>query len=182
MRQCYTKEGKAETPLTHPLYRNTKPARLASRAPGMTDANPYSAVSQYACAIAPCAAHPGSAFSSARVHFPNIKQLSFPQIIAAKNRHNPFTKSFRFEKGEPPMRIKHAIFVGSMAALASHTAPALAKHSDAQTTSEQSTSSPCSARQPMPDGTWAQLPCQELGSPKQPARKSATRSSDEQRQ
>ena len=80
------------------------------------------------------------------------------------------------------MRIKHAIFVGSMAALASLTAPALAKHSDTQKTSEQSTSSPCSALQPMPDGTWTQLPCQELGSPKQTARKSATRSSDEQRQ
>ena len=80
------------------------------------------------------------------------------------------------------MRIKHAIFVGSMAALASLTAPALAKHSDTQKTSEQSTSSPCSALQPMPDGTWTQLPCQELGSPKQALRKSATGSSDEQRQ
>jgi hypothetical protein len=116
------------------------------------------------------------------VHFQNIKKPSFPQIIAAKNRHNPFAKSFRFGKGEPPMRIKHAIFVGSMAALASLTAPALAKHSDTQKTSEQSTSSLCSARQPMPDGTWTQLPCQELGSPKQALRKSATRSSDEQRQ
>ena len=52
------------------------------------------------------------------------------------------------------MLIKHAIFVGSMAALASLTAPALAKHSDAQKTSEQATSSPCSARQRMADGTW----------------------------
>jgi hypothetical protein len=116
------------------------------------------------------------------VHFQNVQQLSFPQIVAAKNRHNPFTKSFRFGKGELPMRIKHAIFVGSMAALASLTAPALAKHSDAPKTSDQSTSSPCSARQPMPGGTWTQLPCQELGSPKQAPRKSATRSSDEHRQ
>ena len=52
------------------------------------------------------------------------------------------------------MLIKHAIFVGSMTALASLTAPALAKHSDAQKTSEQATSSPCSARQRMADGTW----------------------------
>ena len=78
------------------------------------------------------------------------------------------------------MLIKHAIFVGSMAALASLTAPALAKHSDAQKTSEQATSSPCSARQRMADGTWTQLPCQELGSPEQTPRQSVTRSSDRQ--
>ena len=78
------------------------------------------------------------------------------------------------------MRIKHAIFAGSMAALASLTAPALARTSDAQTTSEQPASSSCSARQQAADGTWAQLPCQELGSPKQTPLKSATRSPDQQ--
>lgn len=77
------------------------------------------------------------------------------------------------------MRIKHAIFAGSMAALASLTTPALAKHSDAQT-SEQSTSSTCSAEQRTADGTWAQIPCQELGSAKQTPGKSAARSSDQQ--
>jgi hypothetical protein len=102
------------------------------------------------------------------------------EIIAAKNRHNPFTKSFRFKKGEPPMRFKHAILVGSMATLAAMTAPALAKNSDGPKPSEQSTSSPCSARQRMADGTWTQLPCQELGSPKPTPHKSATRSPDEQ--
>lgn len=83
------------------------------------------------------------------------------------------------------MRIKHAIFVGIVAVLASLTAPALAKNSnarnsDAQTPAEPPTSSSCSALQTTADGTWARLPCQELGSPQQPPRKSATRSSDRQ--
>lgn len=78
------------------------------------------------------------------------------------------------------MRIRHAIFVGSMAALVSLTAPALAKNFDAPKTSEQSTSSPCSAQQRTADGTWIQLPCRELGTPTQPSSKSATRSSDQQ--
>jgi hypothetical protein len=78
------------------------------------------------------------------------------------------------------MRIKHAIFAGAMAALFSLAVPALAKHSDAPKASEQPASSSCSARQQTADGTWTQLPCQEVGSPSQPPRKSATRSTDEQ--
>jgi hypothetical protein len=78
------------------------------------------------------------------------------------------------------MRIKHAILVGSTAVLAFLTAPALARHSDAPKTTEQPASSPCSAQQEMPDGTWKQVPCQELGLPKQPPSKSVTRSPEEQ--
>lgn len=78
------------------------------------------------------------------------------------------------------MRIKHAIFAGSMATLASLTAPVLANNSVAQKTNEQSASSPCSAQQRSADGTWTQLPCQELGSPQQIPHKSAARSSDKQ--
>ncbi len=78
------------------------------------------------------------------------------------------------------MRIKHAIFVASMAALASLTTPALARNSDAQQTSEQPASSPCSALQKTAGGTWKRLPCEELGSPGQSSHKSATRNSDEQ--
>ena len=78
------------------------------------------------------------------------------------------------------MRIKHAVLVGAMAALASPTAPALAKHSAAQTASEPSTSSACSAQQQTADGTWIQIPCRELGSPEQAPHKSATRSPDRQ--
>jgi hypothetical protein len=62
------------------------------------------------------------------------------------------------------MRIKRAIFVGSMAALAAMTAPALAKNSTAQKTDDKSTSSSCHAYQQAADGSWTQLPCQELGS------------------
>src|SRR5260370_42194039 len=94
----------------------------------------------------------------------NIKQLCFRQSSRPKIVTILFTKSFRFEKGEPPMRIKHAMLVGSMAALASLTAPALAKHSDAPKANEQPTSSPCSAYARAADGTWTQLPFQQLGS------------------
>ena len=78
------------------------------------------------------------------------------------------------------MRIKQVVLAGSMAALASVTAPVLAKHSDAQKTSEQSASLPCSAAQQLADGTWTKIPCQELGSPQQTPHKSATRSSDKE--
>ena len=78
------------------------------------------------------------------------------------------------------MQFRHAIFVGAMAALASLAVPALAKHPDAQKTSEPSTSSSCSARQKTADGTWTQIPCQELGSGGQTQHKSATRSEGEQ--
>lgn len=92
------------------------------------------------------------------------------------------------------MRIKHAIFAGIVAALASLTAPALAKNSDAKNsdaknsdarnsdakTGEQPASSSCSALQQTADGTWARLPCQELGSPQQVPHKSAARNSEQQ--
>jgi hypothetical protein len=88
------------------------------------------------------------------------------------------------------MRIKHAIFAAIVAALASLTAPALAKNSDAKnsdtrnsdakTTGEQPASTSCSALQQTVDGTWARLPCQELGSPQQAPHKSAARNSEQQ--
>ena len=80
------------------------------------------------------------------------------------------------------MRIKRAIFIGSIAALAAMTAPALAKHSTAQKTDDKSTSSSCHAYQQAADGSWTELSCQELGSGSgggaQP--KSATRHTDEE--
>ena len=82
------------------------------------------------------------------------------------------------------MRIRHAILAGFAAALASLTAPALAKHSDAnpeaRTAVEPSGASSCSALQQTADGAWARLPCQEVGSPQQAPRKSAARSPDRQ--
>lgn len=78
------------------------------------------------------------------------------------------------------MQFRYAIFVGTMAALASLAVPALARHSEVQKTSEQTASQGCSAQQRSEDGTWTTIPCQELGSPDQAPRKSATRSSEEQ--
>jgi hypothetical protein len=80
------------------------------------------------------------------------------------------------------MRIKHAIFFGSVTALAVMTASALAKNSTPQKTDDNSTSSSCHAYQQAADGTWTQLPCQELGSPSAaPAQhKSATRGTVEE--
>jgi hypothetical protein len=87
-----------------------------------------------------------------------------------------------FREGDIPMRIKRAIFVGSIATLAAMTAPALAKHSNAQKTDDQSTSSSCHAYQQAADGSWTELPCQELGSGsgEQTQHKSATRNPDEE--
>ena len=66
------------------------------------------------------------------------------------------------------MRIRHAIFFGSMTALAALAAPCLARNSAAQRASEQpATTSPspsCQSYQQEADGSWKQLPCTELGS------------------
>jgi hypothetical protein len=80
------------------------------------------------------------------------------------------------------MRLGQAIFFGSAAALLTLAAPTLARnsgtHSHAAKTSEAPASASCHAYQQEADGTWTQLPCQEMGSkaPAQPrsAAKSAT--------
>ena len=79
------------------------------------------------------------------------------------------------------MRIRYAIIVGAMAALTSLAVPALARHSEAPKAGESpAATAACSARQRLPDGSWTQLPCQELGAPEQTRRKSATRNPDQQ--
>ncbi len=80
------------------------------------------------------------------------------------------------------MWIKRSSFVGSVAALAVMTAPALAKNSTPPKTDDSSTSSSCHAYQQAADGAWTQLPCQELGSGSgAPAQhKSATRGTVEE--
>jgi hypothetical protein len=111
--------------------------------------------------------------------FPEHQATLFLQIMATKNRHNLFYEIIPFRE----RRASHADQTCDLRWFNGHLGfadGALAKHSDAQKTSEQTTSSPCSARQRMPDGTWTQLPCQELGSPKQTPGKSATRNPDEQ--
>jgi hypothetical protein len=73
------------------------------------------------------------------------------------------------------------IFVGSLAALVTATAPALAKNSQNQktTTEEQASSASCHAYQQAADGTWTALPCQEHGAVTQPQRKSLAAGSDQ---
>ncbi len=79
------------------------------------------------------------------------------------------------------MRITGLIFAGPMAALGVLALPALAKNSNMQKPDDNSISSSCHAYQRAADGSWTQLPCQEMGSPASGAtqHKSATRSADE---
>lgn len=66
------------------------------------------------------------------------------------------------------MRSIHFVFAGAIAAAAVLTAPVLAKNSDAQRSEEKSTSSPCTAYQQAPDGSWEPLPCKATGERAQP--------------
>jgi hypothetical protein len=80
------------------------------------------------------------------------------------------------------MRLGQAIFFGAAAALLTLAAPTLAKNSSTNSHTAKATEAPasssCHAYQQAADGSWAQLPCQEIGSkaPAQPhsAAKSAT--------
>jgi hypothetical protein len=87
-------------------------------------------------------------------------------------------RNWLFE-GEPHMRIARSIFAGSMAALALLTAPALAKNSNAQKADDKPASSSCHAYQQAADGSWTELPCQELGSSGQTQHKPPQRGANE---
>jgi hypothetical protein len=84
------------------------------------------------------------------------------------------------------MRLGQAIFFGSAAALLTLAAPTLARNSGANSHTAKATEAPasssCHAYQQAADGTWMQLPCQEMGSkaPAQP--RSAAKSSTEETQ
>jgi hypothetical protein len=59
------------------------------------------------------------------------------------------------------MRLRHAIFFGSMAALAVLAPPSLARNTEAQSGAAQPTTSPsssCRSYQQEADGSWKQLP------------------------
>jgi hypothetical protein len=79
------------------------------------------------------------------------------------------------------MRIKHAVFVGSIVALAAAAMPAAARNSDTQKSSEAATSSSCHSYQQAPDGSWKELPCRELdvAKPPQTQSRSPARSADD---
>lgn len=81
------------------------------------------------------------------------------------------------------MRITSVIFAGSVAALAVLATPALAKNFDSKTSDVQQSdaapaSAPCYSYQPKPDGSWTQLPCQEVGAAKSVQRRSAAKAED----
>lgn len=65
------------------------------------------------------------------------------------------------------MRLGQAIFFGSAAALLTLAAPTLARNSGPTPHAAKATEAPassCHAYQQAADGTWTQLPCQEMGS------------------
>ena len=82
------------------------------------------------------------------------------------------------------MRLGQAIFFGSAAALLTLAAPTLAKNSSANShtakTTEAPASSSCQAYQQAADGSWTQLPCQEMGSKTSAQSHSAAKSATEE--
>jgi hypothetical protein len=66
------------------------------------------------------------------------------------------------------MRLGQAILFGSAAALLTLAAPTLARNSSAHSHPAKTTDTPaaasCQAYQLAADGSWMQLPCQEMGS------------------
>jgi hypothetical protein len=111
---------------------------------------------------------------------PKIKQGAARDRRGKKNATILFRKSSSFRKGERKMRIRNAIFFGSMVAAALLAAPVLAKNSDAQKTEESPASPPCHAYQQAPDGTWTPLPCQGAGATAQTPHKPSARSGTEE--
>jgi hypothetical protein len=84
------------------------------------------------------------------------------------------------------MRLGQAIFFGSAAALLTLAAPTLARNSSPNSPLAKATEAPasasCHAYQQAADGSWTQLPCQEMDS-KAPAHpRSAAKSADEETQ
>ena len=80
------------------------------------------------------------------------------------------------------MRLGQAIFFGAAAALLTLAAPTLARNSSTNSHTAKATEAPastsCHAYQQAADGSWTQLPCQEMGAkasaPSHSAAKSAT--------
>lgn len=75
------------------------------------------------------------------------------------------------------MRKLSAILPVAVAMLAILTAPVLAKSSGGQKSDDDQASAPCSAYEQAPDGSWRQLPCQEIGGQRQ--QRSRTRGGDD---
>jgi hypothetical protein len=84
------------------------------------------------------------------------------------------------------MRLGQAIFFCSAAALLTLAAPTLARNSSAHSHTTKATEAPasssCHAYQQAADGTWMQLPCQEMGSRARAQPRSAAKSTAEESQ
>ena len=82
------------------------------------------------------------------------------------------------------MRLGQAIFFGTAAGLLTLAAPTLAKNSNANShtakTAEAPASTSCHAYQQAADGSWMQLPCQEMGSKASTQPRSAAKSATEE--
>jgi hypothetical protein len=77
------------------------------------------------------------------------------------------------------MRMAKPTFI-ALAALALLATPVLAKNTKAQKAESDDTSPPCSSYQLGPDGNWAQLPCQELGTHSSSQHRAPPKSHDEE--
>jgi len=77
------------------------------------------------------------------------------------------------------MRVAKPTFI-ALAALALLATPVLAKNTKAQKAESDDTSPPCSSYQLGPDGNWAQLPCQELGTHSSSQHRAPPKSHDEE--
>jgi hypothetical protein len=77
------------------------------------------------------------------------------------------------------MRMAKPTFI-ALAALALLATPVLAKNTKAPKAESEDTSPPCSSYQLGPDGNWARLPCQELGTHSSPQHRAPPKSHDEE--
>jgi hypothetical protein len=77
------------------------------------------------------------------------------------------------------MRMAKPTFI-ALAALALLATPVLAKNTKAPKAESEDTSPPCSSYQLGPDGNWAQLPCQELGTHSSSQHRAPPKSHDEE--
>ena len=80
------------------------------------------------------------------------------------------------------MRLGPAILLGATATLLTLAAPTLARNSETHPNAKASEppAASCHAYQQAADGSWAQLPCQEMGSKAQPQPRSAAKGATEE--
>jgi hypothetical protein len=77
------------------------------------------------------------------------------------------------------MRIAGLVVAGSVAAFATLMVPVVAKDTGAQKGDEKASASSCHAYEQTPDGSWRQLPCEEVGPGGQTQHKGAVRGREE---